>query len=375
MIYAHSLTKRFGSKTAVDNIDFSVTPGRVTGFLGPNGAGKSTTMRMIVGLDLGLTGLESVADKRVRGFSLGMGAQTAEHLIILGRGRVLVDAPLSEILANASGGSMQVRTSDTARLRTLLEAEGAGVSQVEPDLIAATGIAAPRIAEIAAGAGLVVYELTPVTNSLEEARSIRSTWWSCALLVVITVGLSIQISSALAFDWYDGTPTQEGMQAAGVNAVMVGVEISVLVVSVLGVLVIAGEYGTGMIRSTFIAVPKRVPALLGKALVGIGAIVRNTAGGIAVALGLVFAAPLALSLVGDIAPQLWTQNLSTLLPSHLGRALYSHPGYADFASPGLPLERPEGLWILEPWQGAIGLAAWVVVLFAAAIVMLKRRDA
>ncbi|WP_156460810.1 ATP-binding cassette domain-containing protein, partial [Sphingomonas sp. Leaf339] len=51
MIEARSLTKTFGRKTAVDGIDFTVEPGRVTGFLGPNGAGKSTTMRMIVGLD------------------------------------------------------------------------------------------------------------------------------------------------------------------------------------------------------------------------------------------------------------------------------------------------------------------------------------
>ena len=51
MIEAHDLTKRYGTKTAVDGISFTVQPGRVTGFLGPNGAGKSTTMRMIVGLD------------------------------------------------------------------------------------------------------------------------------------------------------------------------------------------------------------------------------------------------------------------------------------------------------------------------------------
>ncbi len=51
MITAHALTKSFGTTTAVDGIDFTVEPGRVTGFLGPNGAGKSTTMRMILGLD------------------------------------------------------------------------------------------------------------------------------------------------------------------------------------------------------------------------------------------------------------------------------------------------------------------------------------
>jgi ABC-2 type transport system ATP-binding protein len=133
MIEAQNLTKTYGPKTAVSDITFSVRPGSVTGFLGPNGAGKSTTMRMIVGLDrpttgqvtvngrlyrdhtaplhevgalldakavhtgrsaenhllsmaathgipkrrvaqvIELTGLESVARKRVGGFSLGMG--------------------------------------------------------------------------------------------------------------------------------------------------------------------------------------------------------------------------------------------------------------------------------------------------------------
>lgn len=51
MIVVENLTKSYGSKKAVDNLSFSVTPGRVTGFLGPNGSGKSTTMRCMLGLD------------------------------------------------------------------------------------------------------------------------------------------------------------------------------------------------------------------------------------------------------------------------------------------------------------------------------------
>ena len=51
MICVENLTKRYGEKTAVDALSFTVRPGMVTGFLGPNGAGKSTTMRMILGLD------------------------------------------------------------------------------------------------------------------------------------------------------------------------------------------------------------------------------------------------------------------------------------------------------------------------------------
>ena len=53
MIEARNLTKRYGDKTAVDDLTFTVRPGIVTGFLGPNGAGKSTTMRLMLGLDGG----------------------------------------------------------------------------------------------------------------------------------------------------------------------------------------------------------------------------------------------------------------------------------------------------------------------------------
>jgi ABC-2 type transport system ATP-binding protein len=64
VIEAVGLTKRYGSKTAVDDITFTVRPGLVTGFLGPNGAGKSTTMRLIVGLDRPTSGTVSIDGKR-----------------------------------------------------------------------------------------------------------------------------------------------------------------------------------------------------------------------------------------------------------------------------------------------------------------------
>ena len=66
MIEATALTKRYGSKTAVDAVSFAIQPGRVTGFLGPNGAGKSTTMRMIVGLHRPTSGTVTVDGKAYR---------------------------------------------------------------------------------------------------------------------------------------------------------------------------------------------------------------------------------------------------------------------------------------------------------------------
>lgn len=156
MITAEHLTKRYGDRTAVDDLSFTVRPGVVTGFLGPNGAGKSTTMRMLVGLDeptsgritidgrgyrelrdplrhvgilldakavhrgrsayhhllaiarthgipgrrvdevLDMVGLGSVARKRAGGFSLGMGQRLGIAAALLGDPQVLVlDEPVN----------------------------------------------------------------------------------------------------------------------------------------------------------------------------------------------------------------------------------------------------------------------------------------
>ena len=66
MIEAHQLTKRYGDKTAVHTLSFTIAPGTVTGFLGPNGAGKSTTMRLIMGLDRPTSGTVTVNGKPYR---------------------------------------------------------------------------------------------------------------------------------------------------------------------------------------------------------------------------------------------------------------------------------------------------------------------
>src|SRR4030088_2110067 len=66
MIEVRGLTKRYGEKVAVDDLSFSVQPGKVTGFLGPNGAGKPTTMRLILGLDYPARGSVAVKGKQYR---------------------------------------------------------------------------------------------------------------------------------------------------------------------------------------------------------------------------------------------------------------------------------------------------------------------
>jgi ABC-2 type transport system ATP-binding protein len=309
MIEARDLTKRFGSKVAVDHLSFTVQPGRVTGFLGPNGAGKSTTMRLALGLDrptsgtatingrnyaqlvnplrtvgalleaksvhtgrsarnhllflaqtqglppsrvdamLDLVGLREVARKRAGAFSLGMGqrlgvaaamlgdpqvllldepvngldpegvlwirnlmkrlaaegrtilvsshlmnemAVTADHLIVIGRGRLLADAPTEEVIARGSAQSVRVRTPDPDRFTAVVTAEGGKVTAATngngngngvvtdygaasgqaahsvPVLIV-TGLPAARIGELAAASSIVLHELTPQLGTLEDA--------------------------------------------------------------------------------------------------------------------------------------------------------------------------------------------------------------
>ncbi len=286
MIEAHALTKRYGDKTAVADLSFTVRPGAVTGFLGPNGAGKSTTMRMILGLDaptaghvtvngkhyaahraplhevgamlearsvhtgrsafhhllslaattgiprsrveevIDIVGLREVAGRRAGGFSLGMGqrlgiasallgdpatlvldepvngldpegilwirnllkqlaaegrtvlvsshlmsemALTAEHLIVVGRGRLIADTSVEEFTRNAAHSSVHVRTDETDRLRTLLAGPEVTVASYARGALEVTGLSGERIGRIAADNGIALSELTPRQASLEEA--------------------------------------------------------------------------------------------------------------------------------------------------------------------------------------------------------------
>ncbi|CAL9308574.1 MULTISPECIES: ABC transporter ATP-binding protein [Streptomyces] len=286
MLTAHELTKRYGDRTVVTDLSFTVRPGTVTGFLGPNGAGKSTTMRMLLGLDaptrghatvggrsyathpapltevgallearsvhpgrtarhhlralahthgiprarveqvLGLTGLTDVADRRVKGFSLGMGqrlgiaaallgdpavlildepvngldpegvlwirnllkslaaegrtvfvsshlmsemALTAEHLVIIGRGRLLADTTVADFVRDSGAGTVKVVTPQAADLVRVLTAPGVDITPDSPGTLQVHGTDAEHIGRTAAAHGIPLYELTPNAASLEEA--------------------------------------------------------------------------------------------------------------------------------------------------------------------------------------------------------------
>ncbi|MGH2932942.1 MAG: ABC transporter ATP-binding protein [Gaiellaceae bacterium] len=286
MIEAHSLTKDYGDKRAVDDLSFTVKPGIVTGFLGPNGSGKSTTMRLILGLDratggdvtvngkhyrehkaplhevgallearsvhtgrsayyhllalaqthgigrrrvdelIDLVGLHEVARKRAGAFSRGMGqrlgiatallgdphtllldepvngldpegiqwirnllkslaaegravfvsshlmsemAVTADHLIVIGRGRLIADTSVDEFVRRASGAVVRVRSPQAKQLRELLGAPGVSVESEGPNVLDVTGLTTEAVGDLAAANGIVIHELTLVQASLEQA--------------------------------------------------------------------------------------------------------------------------------------------------------------------------------------------------------------
>jgi ABC-2 type transport system ATP-binding protein len=113
MIEVRDLSKRYGSKVAVDHLTFTVEPGRVTGFLGPNGAGKSTTMRLVLGLDHPNSGSATINGKPYHALaqplrtvgalleakSVHGGRSARNHLLFLAQTQGLPRARVDELLA------------------------------------------------------------------------------------------------------------------------------------------------------------------------------------------------------------------------------------------------------------------------------------
>jgi ABC-2 type transport system ATP-binding protein len=127
------LTKRYGAKTAVDDISVSVKPGMVTGFLGPNGAGKSTTMRLILGLD-----------RPTKGRALVNGKEYAE-----------LRAPMHEVGALLEARSVHTGRSARNHLLALAATHGIGRSRVDQliDLVGLTDVASRRVRTFSLGMG------------------------------------------------------------------------------------------------------------------------------------------------------------------------------------------------------------------------------
>ena len=254
-----------------------------------------------------------------------------------------------------------------------------------------------------------------------KLRSLRSTVWSYLIVIAISLGMALLMSFSMAYGMDGGmdgaaVPAAEQTQLVLQSAVF-GVYFGQLVVGVLGVLVISGEYTTGMIRSTLTAVPKRLPALAGKAVVlfvstfvvglvanlaafltssivfagvdvsanlfdgdvllslaggalylalvavfalGVGTMLRSSAGGIAAVLGLLLLLPTVLQLI----PADWAHDMVPYLLSNAGMTMFGTIG-AD----------PAAIVGPNAWQSLLVVLAWVGVSLAGATVLLKRRDA
>jgi hypothetical protein len=243
-----------------------------------------------------------------------------------------------------------------------------------------------------------------------KMRSLRSTVLTLLAAVVAMVALACLIGWATNAHWTDMRP-EERLAFNPVDRSLGGVNLAQLAIGVLGVLLVTGEYATGMIRATFAAAPRRLPVLWAKAalyaavtfvlmvvsafvafnlgqhflashgttlaaphawraivgvagyltLVGVlavafGFLIRSTAGGIAT----LFALLLVLPGIGQLLPASWQTHTLPYLPSNAGAAMFS--------------ARPDPS-ALSPGTGLLVLCIWVVVALAAAAVVLRRRDA
>jgi len=96
-------------------------------------------------------------------------ALTADHLIVIGRGRKIADTSTDEFLSRASGSVVRVRSPQSGRLEALLAGPEVTVTRLEADLLEVRGLEASRIGEVASQGSLTLHELTPQLVSLEEA--------------------------------------------------------------------------------------------------------------------------------------------------------------------------------------------------------------
>ncbi len=96
-------------------------------------------------------------------------ALTADHLVVIGRGRLIAEQPVAEFIAQSSGQHVLVRTPQPDRLAQALVESGATIAHREDGALEVSGSSGPAIGDLAAGLGIAVHELTPQSASLEEA--------------------------------------------------------------------------------------------------------------------------------------------------------------------------------------------------------------
>jgi hypothetical protein len=257
-----------------------------------------------------------------------------------------------------------------------------------------------------------VTQLRVALSEWTKLRSLRSTRWSLLAAVLLTILFPVLFAALTSSHWGSMSP-HERADRHPLDIALAGVNVSQLAIAVLGVLVITGEYSTGMIRASFTAVPRRLPVLWAKTgvfavvsfalvlppvliaffasqailsrhhilqisfshpgvarsviggavylmLVGIfalaiGAIVRNTAGAIATFAGIFFVIPPLM----NILPSNWNHAISKYLPSEAGRQLFSLTHDSNSLAPG---------------PGGLLFVGYCALALAVAAVLLVRRD-
>jgi ABC-type transport system involved in multi-copper enzyme maturation permease subunit len=257
-----------------------------------------------------------------------------------------------------------------------------------------------------------VTQLRVIRSEWIKLLSLRSTLFTLLAAVVALVGLGCVFSYFMARRWDDLTPQQRlGFDPTSVS--LRGFFLAQLAVGVLGVLVVSGEYATGMIRSSLTAVPRRLPVLWAKALVygvvawvlmtgaclaafllgqaalsgrglgtslsadgvlravlgaglyltvvglvgvALGALIRNTAGGIATLFGVL----LVLPVLAQALPSSWFDVINPYLPSTAGQSLVHVQ------------QEPH---TLAPWTGFSVFCLYALAALAGAAVTIRRRDA
>jgi ABC-2 type transport system ATP-binding protein len=188
------LRKRFGSTLALDGMTFTVSPGQVTGFIGPNGAGKSTTMRVILGparrppalmLDEPFNGMDPEGIVWMRGFLAALAAEgravlvsshlmgelqdSASHVVIVGRGKVIADTSVADLLASASGDRVMLRTADRTQAAAVLTDAATAVAVTGPDALMISGLPAERVVALLTENSIPFAEVTAHRATLEQA--------------------------------------------------------------------------------------------------------------------------------------------------------------------------------------------------------------
>src|SRR3954471_5634156 len=96
-------------------------------------------------------------------------AQTADQLLVVGRGRIIAAGPVQEVIDSVSGATVRVRTPHATELTALVRGDGVVVGSAEPGTLELRGIDAQRVGELAFAHGFVLHELSPRSATLEEA--------------------------------------------------------------------------------------------------------------------------------------------------------------------------------------------------------------